>query len=559
MSSSAPHSPPLLALVLGGALLSCTGMVQGGRGTPSTSDSSPNPTMTLGVQCDPSPKPGRSPLRRLNQQEYKHTISDLLGVDTSIVATFPPDEASLGFLNNADALVVTGLLAESYMTAAITFATAAVAKLNTLLPCDPASAGEEVCALAFITAFGQRAFRRPLAADEVALFQGVYQQGRSGGGFADGIELAVEAFIQSPRFLYRVELANAPAGGQNVVSVDGYEMASRLSYFLWGTMPDAELFSAAASGKLSAPADIETEVRRMVRDPRARRSVAEFHNEWLGLGELAGATKDPATYPAWNDTIRAEVQQEGANFVDHVFWEDGRLETLLTAPYSYLNQDLAHYYGVSGPSGTAYERAEFPANQRAGILTQGALLSALAKPNQTAPVLRGKFVREMLLCQQLSPPPPNIVITPPDVRPDATTRQRFTQHSKDPNCAVCHQLMDPLGFGFENYDAVGQFRATDQGFPVDASGQLINTDVDGKFTGAVELAQKLATSAEVRQCLVKQWFRYAVGRAETDDDQCTLQNLGSEFDSAKHDMRELSVKIASSDAFRYRSADGGGN
>jgi len=242
-----------------------------------------------------------------------------------------------------------------------------------------------------------------------------------------------------------------------------------------------------------------------------------------------------------------------------VFWEDGRLETLLTAPYSYLNQDLAHYYGVSGPSGTAYERAEFPANQRAGILTQGALLSALAKPNQTAPVLRGKFVREMLLCQQLSPPPPNIVITPPDVRPDATTRQRFTQHSKDPNCAVRHQLMDPLGFGFENYDAVGQFRATDQGFPVDASGQLINTDVDGKFTGAVELAQKLATSAEVRQCLVKQWFRYAVGRAETDDDQCTLQNLGSEFDSAKHDMRELSVKIASSDAFRYRSADGGGN
>jgi hypothetical protein len=552
------------ALVLATA---CTAVIDGtqvpeqqsiGSGS-SSGASGPGTTTTQALHCDATPKPGRSPLRRLNRQEYKTTVADLLGVNTDVVNSFPPDEASLGFTNNADVLVVTGLLAEAYMTAATSLATEAVANLTTLLPCDPTTAGEDACAKQFITSFGLRAFRRPLTDTEQATMFGVYTAGKAGGAFADGIELAIEAFVQSPRFLYRVETGNPIANNTAVASVDPYEMASRLSYFLWGTMPDADLFAAAAADKLSQPADIETQVRRMLQAPKARSAVAQFHNEWLGISELSGVVKDPTLYPQWNDTIRAEVQQEASTFVDDTFWNDGKLETLFTAPYSFLNKDLAAYYGVTGPTDSNYVRTNFPAGQRAGILTQGAILSVLAKPNQTAPVLRGKFVREMILCQQLQPPPANLVITPPEVKPDATTRERFTEHSKNALCAGCHQLMDPVGFGFENYDAIGNYRTTDQTFPVDASGELIQTDVDGKFNGAVELANKLAQSPEVRQCMVKQWFRYATGRAETDADACTLDALDKDFDAVNHDLRELRVKITTSDAFRYRAVDGGGS
>jgi hypothetical protein len=365
--------------------------------------------------------------------------------------------------------------------------------------------------------------------------------------------------IQSPPFLYRIEVGTPVPGTPSVATVSPYEMASRLSYFFLGTMPDPALFAAAAAGKLTDPADIEAQVERLLQLPEAHNAVAEFHDEWLGISNLAGVTKDATLYPQWNATIDAEQRQEAAMFVDQTFWNDGHLETLLTAPYSYLNQDLATFYGVTGPKDANFVKTDFPTGQRAGVLTQGALMGVLSKGNQTSPVLRGKFVREMLLCQQLNPPPPNVVITPPDIAPNTTTRQRYTEHSANPTCATCHQLMDQIGFGFENFDPVGNYRTTDQNLPVDASGNLVQTDVDGSFTGAVALAAKLAQSPEVRQCIVKQWFRYANGRAETDADQCTLNTLNQDFENDMHDMRDLRVKISTSDAFRFRSVDGGGS
>jgi hypothetical protein len=555
-------APALLVLAS-----ACTAMIDGkeppgGTGsTPGSSTTTPGQTTTQSLHCDSSPKPGRSPLRRLNLQEYKNTLSDLLNVNTDLVNTFPPDEAGLGFTDNADALVVTGLLAEAYMTASTTMATAAVTtNFSQLVPCDPKATSEDACATQFITQFGAKAFRRPLTAAEVTTVKGVYAVGRANGAFADGVELAIEALIQSPPFLYRIEVGTPVSGSPTVAAVTPYEMASRLSYFLLGTMPDSELFDAAASGKLTTPADIDTQVERLLLLPQARNAVAQFHDEWLGISNLAGVTKDATLYPQWNPTVDAEMRQEAATFVDQTFWNDGHLETLLTAPYSYLNQDLATFYGVTGPSNnTDFVKTPFPAGQRAGILTQGAVMGVLSKGNQTSPVLRGKFVREMLLCQQLSPPPPNVVITPPNVTPNSTTRERYTEHSANPTCAVCHQLMDQIGFGFETFDPVGNYRTTDQGLPVDASGKLVNTDVDGTFNGAADLASKLAQSPEVRQCMVKQWFRYAVGRAETDDDACTLNALNQSFEDSKHDMRDLRVKITTSDAFRYRSVSGGGS
>jgi len=507
-------------------------------------------------RCDP----GRSPLRRLNRAEYKSTIGDLLHLPADVADTFPPDEAGLGFTNNADSLVVTGLLAEAYMTAAESLAAAAVKNLSALLPCDPAAGGEDPCAEQFIADFGLHAFRRPLTDAEKTRFFDLYQAGKTGETYADGISLVIEALLQSPHFLYRVERGTSTTSSPGVARLGQYEMASRLSYFFWGSMPDDALLDAARDGLLSTPAQIEAEVRRMLDDQRARRAVADFHREWLSTTGVVGTQKDANLFPEWTPDLRANLANELTTFVDQVFWTDGRVETFFTAPYSFVNADLAKFYGLSPPSGTGFVKIDLDPAQRAGVLTQSALLALHAKPNQTSPVHRGKFVREQFLCQELPPPPANLVIVPPDLDPSLTTRERFAAHSADPSCAQCHRLMDPVGLGFEHYDPLGRWRDKEGTLEIDASGEVVgtNTALDGTFDGAVELAQKLASSATVRECMVKQWFRYANGRAETSADACTLQQLSEDFD-ADHDLRELRVKIALSDAFRFRSTLGGGN
>jgi hypothetical protein len=505
-------------------------------------------------------KPGRSPLRRLNLAEYARTVHDLLGVDTSMVtSTFPPDNTGLGFTNNADVLAVTSLQAEAYMTASEQFATAAVANLSTLLPCDPTKTGEDACAKQFITAFGLRAFRRPLTTDEGTTFFNLYTAGRTGGVFADGAALVIQGMLQSADFLYRVEATDPTAPLTAIMPVAPYEMATRLSYFLWGTLPDATLFAAAAAGQLATPDQIKAQVTRMTADPKAKQAVASFHGEWLSTGVVRGVDKDKTMFPEFTDAIRADMQQELSTFVDQVFWTDGKLETLLTAPYSYMNKELATFYGLTPPVADGFQKVMLDPAQRAGIVTQPAILASNAKPNQTSPVLRGKFVREQLLCQQLPSPPANLVIVVPQVTPGSTTRQRFAMHESQSSCASCHKLMDGMGLGFEQYDPLGRWRTQDQGLPIDASGTIIATDdIDGDFVGGVALAQKLASSGETRGCFVREWFRYANGRSEIPADQCTLQSLGAQFDAEGHDMRQLLGNIAMSDAFRFKLAQGGG-
>src|SRR5450432_1500991 len=507
-----------------------------------------------------TPRPGRSPLRRLNLAEYQRTVHDLLGVDTSgISQTFPPDNTGLGFTNNADVLSVTSLLAEAYMTASETFATAAVANLPTLLPCDQTTVGEDACAKQFVTAFGLRAFRRPLAADESTTFFNLYTSGKTGGVFADGIALVIQGMLQSADFLYRVEATDPAAPITAVAPVPPYELATRLSYFLWGTLPDKTLLDAAGAGQLATKEQLQAQVTRMVADPQAKAAVAAFHGEWLSTGVVRGVDKDKTMFPEFTDAIRADMQQEISTFVDQVFWTDGKIETLLSAPYSYMNKELATFYGVTPPTADGFQKVALDPKQRAGVLTQPALLASNAKPNQTSPGLRGKFVREQFLCQQLPPPPANLVIVAPEVKPGSTTRQRFAMHEMVATCAACHKLMDGVGLGFEQYDPLGRWRTTDQGLPIDASGTIIATDdIDGDFNGGVELATKLAGSAEVRGCLVRQWFRYANGRSEITADQCTLQSLDDAFDAEGHDMRQLLGNLAMSDAFRYKLVQGGG-
>ncbi|WP_437782175.1 DUF1592 domain-containing protein [Sorangium sp. So ce1097] len=507
-------------------------------------------------------EPGESPLRRMTRVEYDNTVFDLLGDDSRPARSFVPEEESLGFNNQAAALVVSPLLAEQYMTAAEGIAGRAAGKLLGEAPaCREAAAGAacrgEVAAL--VASLGKRAFRRPLAEDEVAGFVELFQRGIALGEAPDdastGLALVVQAMLQSPHFLYRVELGMPDPVEGDVVQLSSYEIASRLSYLLWGTMPDDALFAAADRGELGTAAEIEAQARRMLESPRAREAVKNFHRQWLGLAdidEIAAGGKDPALYPEYRDELLPLFQAETEAFLDHaIFEQDASVGALFTAPYSMMNRELAEFYGVEGPRGEAFERVALDPSQRAGFVTHAGLLALYAKPDRSSPVHRGRFVRQSLLCQ-IPPPPPDVVPEPPMVDPTKTTREQFSQHVSDAGCRSCHALLDPIGFGFEHYDALGRWRDTENGIPVDASGELTQTDIDGPFDGAVELAHRLAESEQVRACVVKQWFRFGYGRAEQSEDACSLSQATQAFEASGHNIKALLVALTQTDAFRYR-------
>ena len=332
-----------------------------------------------------------------------------------------------------------------------------------------------------------------------------------------------------------------------------YELATRLSYLLRGSMPDAALFDAAANGRLSAPADLAREARRMMNDERAHAIVSTFHAEWLGLDKLPAADKDAVIYPMYTPALTDAFAKETSRFIDEVVWNrEGTLGALLTAPYTFGDASLASFYGLPAPAADGLILTG--GTQRAGLLTQGAFLAVYGKANQSDPVHRGRFVRERMLCTTPPPPPQNIAIRPPELDPRLTTRQRFDQHTSDPACSGCHELLDPIGFGFEHYDGIGRWRDMEGGQPVDGSGALSGTDVDGAFDGAVQLAGKLAHSTDVQACYATQWFRFGYGRGETDADGCSLNQLTTSFVAANGDVRELIVALTQTDAFRYRRA-----
>ena len=499
-----------------------------------------------------TPSPGDAPLRRLTQAEYNNTVRDLLGDSSNPANSFPPDQKVGEFSNTAIALTVSPLLAQSFESAAETLAANAVANLKSLTTCDTAVTGEDGCAQTFIATFGKRAFRRALTTDEQTGLFALYQTNRDGADYNNGIQSVIEAMLQSAPFLYRVEFGAAGDGG-DVVPLTSTEMASRLSYFLWGSMPDDTLFAAADADRLVTAEQVSAQATRMLADPKAHPAVGQFFNEWLGVGNIASASKDPATYATYSVAVRDAMQSETLAFVDWLMWtSDAKVDTLLTAPVSFLNASLASFYGVPNVTGDSLQRVELDPTQRAGIVTQGSVLTVLAKADRSSPVLRGKFVRETLLCQTISPPPQNIVITPPSVTPGVSTRELFTMHSQIQPCKGCHALMDPIGFGFENYDGVGRWRTVDQGQPIDATGTLSASDVNGDFDGAVALAKRLAQSQEVHDCVATQWFRYAIGRGDTQNDACSLQSLKSQFASSGSDMKQLLAAITQTDTFRYR-------
>ena len=504
-----------------------------------------------------------TPIRRLTRFEYNRTVRDLLSDTSNPADVLPPEEEVAGFNNQAAALTSSDLLIEQYMKVAEAVGARAVLDMDALLPdCDPGLDGADACALSFIRDFGGRAFRRPLSQAEVERLKSVFDWAANDpdlGRFEDGIQVVIEAALQSPSFLYRPELGGETPVEGDVVPFTSWEMATKLSYMLWNTMPDATLFAAAEADELQTKEQIAAQATRMLEDDKARDLIRNFHTQWLLLTHLGSVTKDTSVYPAFNGSLRPLWTEEIQAFVEHVILEgDGSLETLLTADYSFMNEELASFYGgdvLDSVTGPEFRQVQLDPDRRAGFLTSAGLMATHANVNQSSPVFRGKFVREQLMCNTLPPPPNDLVIEPPQLDPNKTTKEQFEEIGANPACAGCHTLMNPIGFIFEHYDGVGQWRDQQNGKAIDAIGEVVQTDdIDGDYDGAIELASALAGSTQVQECVSSQWFRFAYNRTVTQEDSCSVEQLNDVFRSSNFNVRALLVALTQTNAFLYRRA-----
>ncbi|HYQ15927.1 MAG TPA: DUF1592 domain-containing protein [Polyangiaceae bacterium] len=503
--------------------------------------------------CDAGPRPGAAPLRPLTRFQYDNIVRDLLGDSSSPADAFPPENEVNGYRTYAGANLANPLLVQSYLKVAESVsANAVTSRLDALAPCA-AGSDTAACGQAFLSSFVTRAFRRPPTADELAPLTEMFQTG-SQESYAKGIQLVIQAVLQSPQFLYRIDALKSATPETGAIALGGYELASRLSFMLWGSAPDAALLDAAKNGQLATPADVELQARRMLDDNRAHDLVRDFNEQWLGLSRIDGAARDGTTLDT--NTLTSALKQSLTQYLDATYFgPQGNFAQLFLSPQVWVNDTLAGLYGGTAPAqGFAAQTLPDP---RFGLLTQPALLMLLSHSNQTAPVIRGVFVRERFLCLPMAPPPPSVNPVAPDPDPNATTRERFRQHTEQPSCAICHDLIDGVGFGFERYDQLGRYRATENGFNVDESGTVLSTGedgLDGPFAGAGELADRLSKSTRARECLATNWYRYSFGRDEETADTCSLGQIKERFASSGGDLKELLVALTQSDSFLYRPA-----
>ncbi|HEU0122495.1 MAG TPA: DUF1592 domain-containing protein [Bryobacteraceae bacterium] len=483
-------------------------------------------------------------LRRLTNTQYNNTVRDLLGDDTRIAEQFPIEDFVNGFRNQFQSQSVSPLLAEAYTTGAEKLAKSAFRGGDTrgLVPCKETT---PACGAKFIREFGAKAFRRPVLETEVARYQKLWAAG--------GAQMVVEGMLQSPNFLLRTENGAEP-------SWRPYETASRLSYALWNSMPDKELFRAAAAGELATAEGVEKQARRMLRDQRARTMVDEFTSEWMRFDSLLGAVKERSSFPMYTPELAVAMTEEARKLVEYLVWDNRNFMEIYSADYAFVSTPLAKLYNIPAPA-TEFARVSLPPEaERAGVLGQALLLAATAKPADTSPTARGLFVREHFLCQEVPQPPPGVNANLPinsRAKP-MTNRERLGVHLSNDSCASCHTLIDPIGFGFEKFDAVGQRREKlkivfeperkDKGeketvyLDFDTSGYVAGAP-NSAFRSPRELGTILAGNQQCQQCVVKQLFRYYHGRMEKAGDAATLRRSFDDFKKSGFHFQELMVSL----------------
>lgn len=496
--------------------------------------------------------PGPRTMQLLSHQQYLNTVKELAGDVPGLDQALGDDVTASAFgLVQPD---VTQVQLERFQKAAQTIAAVIVgnqASLDKIAPCAAGTAPTD-CAKNLVQKFGALAYRAPVT-DQADIDRHVqlFSVGAA-TSYAHGVEMLLQGMLQSPRFLYRVEIGTGEKVSETAVKLSPYEVAARLSYALWDSPPNAQLNQAITAGALGSKEGVAQQLTWMLQDARGQKLVNRFLGQWMHIDSVDNLVKNPDTFPQFQSaSFRESLKGQAAAFFDDLLnKQGGKLDALFKSSTVFFNKDLAGYYGMTGTD--AFQSAQRADGTAAGILTLPAVLAVQAKPNESSPIYRGRFVREALLCQQLPSPPPNIP-NAPEVMAGVSTRQRSAQHEADPTCSGCHSLLDPVGFGFENYDSIGQYRTQDGGQPVDASGNLVGTrDINGPFNGVAELAGKLASSAEVKECVTRQWFRFAIDRFEQPVDGCSMKSVLDSFDAAGQDLNSLPQAIVQTDAFLYR-------
>lgn len=404
--------------------------------------------------------------------------------------------------------------------------------------------------------FAMRAFRRPLAKEELDRLMGLYEMARKDGeNFESAVRVALSAVLISPHFLFRGEIQPDPDNPKAVHPINEFALASRLSYFLWSTMPDERLFTLA--GKKALRKNLREEVSRMLNDPRARALVENFGNQWLQIRNLANITPDAKTFPKWNAELRGAMQRETEMFFENLMREDRSVLELLDADYSFLNEPLAKHYGVEGVTGNEFRKVAFKDRQRGGVLTQGSILAITSNPTRTSPVKRGKWILENILGTPPPPPPPNV----PELSEEkesvlsGSLRQRMEQHREKPMCASCHSRMDPIGFGFENFDGIGAWREKDGEFPVDTAGKLLSGE---DFSDAAALKRILVEKKrrEFLECVAGKMLTFALGRGMEYYDRVSIDQAVKSMEKNQYRFSSLVAGVVNSPAFQLRRGEG---
>ncbi|HXI60389.1 MAG TPA: DUF1592 domain-containing protein [Polyangia bacterium] len=504
-------------------------------------------------------------MHRLNLAEYDNTMRDLLGTSMRPSATFnfPADDRGDDFDNTADVLTVSPLHLTSYNTAAASLvakAMATPAQRTLLVNCDLA-AGGAACARTALEAFVPRAWRRPVAAAEIDRLMALVNVATGQGDSAEvGFTLAVRAALLSPYFMYRPELDPSPKSLQPH-PLNDYELASRISYFLWSSMPDEPLFAAAKAGNLHDPGTLTNHVTRMLADPRAQALIDNFAGQWLFIRKIDEAAPDPTLFPQFDASLRDALKSETQLLFREVAFHGLPADQLLDAPFTFVNDRLAKYYGLPPVGSTTPVRVDLSgATHRRGFLSHGGFLTVSSHADRTSPVLRGKYVLTELLCEEIPPPPANVnTKVGADPTGGKTLRQVLESHAQNPACAVCHSKMDPIGFGLENYDPVGAYRTTDGMLPIDSAGTLPGGQ---KFSGVADLAQIIGANPEFPRCMATKLYTYALGRGLTMTDPNsmdgpTLSTVSGGFATGGLKFQDLVARIILSPTFLNRRGDGG--
>ena len=497
---------------------------------------------------------------RLNNTQYNNTVHDLLGSSLTPASAFPPDETSLGFDTLGGTLLDQPERQQAYLSASSDLINELFARSPTdptyqgLITCDYTTGA--ACQKTILTSFATKAWRRPVVDAELAPYTTLAAGGTTP---KDGMIAAMRAVLMSANFLYRLEHDPDPnATTLEAHPLNAYELATRLSYFLWASMPDDTLFADAASGKVLDDAGLKAEVERMLNDPTHQRALVNtFGAEWLDLGAMEAITPDPTLYPQFNENIRAAMVEETERFVLDYLSNGQAIPMMLSADFTYVNTALAAYYGMPAVTGTDYTRVPVTgSNRTGGLLTQGSYLSGVSNPDRTSPTKRGLYVLDRLLCSAPPPPPAGVNLNALDTsNTSQPIRQRLAAHqATGAGCAACHKVMDSIGLGLENFDAVGRYRSSDSFGPIDASGQLPNASgMPVSFDGVNQLAAILAADPRFVPCVVQTMLTFSIGRDFSQDTTLRAQLAQAAGGSAAN-LRGTLETVVMSDAFRNRRA-----